>query len=240
MRGIAADRVQVHRGNSHLEAWDVRRTLTRVFGFGGWADQTLELACIREAKERDGTTFRWTVAYRAQVRLIVRTTDGRVLTSFDDTAVGEAARQPAYGAAHDQAAKTAVSQALKRCVANLGDQFGLSLYRDGDLSPVVLWSAAHPPPGAEAPDTDRVGPGATDPDAALVKALVGRVAGASSTDQLNRLWARVADEEAEGLPTDEADQVREALQARFAEIAAETPEKAAAAQDADAEAPDTR
>ncbi|HLU96523.1 MAG TPA: Rad52/Rad22 family DNA repair protein [Thermobifida alba] len=241
MRGIAPDRVQVHRGNSHLEAWDVRRSLTRIFGFGGWADQTLELACIREAKERDGTTLRWTVAYRAQVRLIVRTTDGRVLTSFDDTAVGEAARQPAYGAAHDQAAKTAVSQALKRCAANLGDQLGLSLYRDGDLSPVVLWSAAHPPPGSEEePDTDQVGPGATDPDAALTEALLGRVANASTTDQLNRLWARVADEEAEGLPAGKADQVREALHARFSEISAETPEKAAAAQDADAETPDTR
>ena len=105
----------------------------------------------------------------------------------------------------------------------------------------MLWSAAHPPPGSEEePDTDQVGPGATDPDAALTEALLGRVANASTTDQLNRLWARVADEEAEGLPAGKADQVREALHARFSEISAEPPEKAAAAQDADAETPDTR
>ncbi|MDN3056207.1 Rad52/Rad22 family DNA repair protein [Streptomyces sp. SRF1] len=137
---INPGRVQNLRGQSHLEAWDVRRWLNRVFGFGGWADETLELACVAQVEINPG---RWTVIYRAQVRLTVKTTDGRVLTTYDDAAMGDSRNQPALGDAHDQAMKTALSQALKRCAHNLGDQFGLSLYNDGSRNPVGLWSAAH-------------------------------------------------------------------------------------------------
>ncbi|MEW2573619.1 Rad52/Rad22 family DNA repair protein [Streptomyces sp. NPDC047070] len=140
---INPSRVQNLRGQSHLEAWDVRRWLNRVFGFGGWSDETLELACVAQVEINPG---RWTVIYRAQVRLTVKTTDGRVLTHYDDAAMGDSRNQPALGDAHDQAMKTALSQALKRCAHNLGDAFGLSLYNDGSRQAVGLWSAAHPAP----------------------------------------------------------------------------------------------
>ncbi|MFJ6707002.1 MULTISPECIES: Rad52/Rad22 family DNA repair protein [unclassified Streptomyces] len=140
---INPSRVQNLRGQSHLEAWDVRRWLNRVFGFGGWADETLELACVAQVEINPG---RWTVIYRAQVRLTVKTTDGRLLTTYDDAAMGDSRNQPALGDAHDQAMKTALSQALKRCAHNLGDAFGLSLYNDGSRQAVGLWSAAHPAP----------------------------------------------------------------------------------------------
>ncbi|MFH8345039.1 Rad52/Rad22 family DNA repair protein [Streptomyces sp. NPDC018045] len=158
---INPGRVQNLRGQSHLEAWDVRRWLNRVFGFGGWADETLELACVAQVEIKPG---RWTVIYRAQVRLTVKTTDGRVLTTYDDAAMGDSRNQPSLGDAHDQAMKTALSQALKRCAHNLGDQFGLSLYNDGSRNPVGLWSAAHPvPKGADdavpgVPDDEPVKP----------------------------------------------------------------------------------
>ncbi|MFK0180032.1 Rad52/Rad22 family DNA repair protein [Streptomyces xanthochromogenes] len=155
---INPSRVQNLRGQSHLEAWDVRRWLNRVFGFGGWADETLELACVAQVEINPG---RWTVIYRAQVRLTVKTTDGRLLTTYDDAAMGDSRNQPALGDAHDQAMKTALSQALKRCAHNLGDAFGLSLYNDGSRQAVGLWSAAHPAPKDE--DTPAV------PDDAPVK-----------------------------------------------------------------------
>lgn len=140
---INPSRVQRLNGQSHVEAWDVRRWLNRVFGFGGWSDQTLELHCVAQMEIKPG---RWTVVYRAQVRLIVKTPDGRTLSSWDDAAMGDARNQPSLGDAHDMAMKTALSQALKRCAANLGDQFGLSLYNDGSPRPVVLWSAVHTAP----------------------------------------------------------------------------------------------
>ncbi|MFE5895922.1 Rad52/Rad22 family DNA repair protein [Streptomyces sp. NPDC056488] len=144
---INPSRVQNLRGQSHLEAWDVRRWLNRVFGFGGWSDETLELAPVAQMEINPG---RWTVIYRAQVRLTVKTTDGRVLTAYDDAAMGDSRNQPVLGDAHDQAMKTALSQALKRCAHNLGDAFGLSLYNDGSRQAVGIWSAAHPKPADDA------------------------------------------------------------------------------------------
>jgi Rad52/22 family double-strand break repair protein len=157
---INPSRVQNLRGQSHLEAWDVRRWLNRVFGFGGWSDETLELAPVAQMEINPG---RWTVVYRAQVRLTVKTTDGRVLTAYDDAAMGDSRNQPSLGDAHDQAMKTALSQALKRCAHNLGDQFGLSLYNDGSRAAVGLWSAAHTAPKTAADETPAV------PDDAPVK-----------------------------------------------------------------------
>ncbi|MFD9600230.1 Rad52/Rad22 family DNA repair protein [Streptomyces sp. NPDC059970] len=144
---INPSRVQNLHGQSHLEAWDVRRWLNRVFGFGGWSDETLELVCVAEREINPG---RWTVIYRAQVRLTVKTTDGRTLTAYDDAAMGDSRNQPSLGDAHDMAMKTALSQALKRCAHNLGDAFGLSLYNDGSRQAVGLWSAAHPKPKDDA------------------------------------------------------------------------------------------
>ncbi|MFF2135523.1 Rad52/Rad22 family DNA repair protein [Streptomyces sp. NPDC058193] len=144
---INPSRVQTLNRQSHLEAWDVRRWLNRVFGFGGWSDETLELVCVAEREINPG---RWTVIYRAQVRLTVKTTDGRTLTAYDDAAMGDSRNQPSLGDAHDMAMKTALSQALKRCAHNLGDAFGLSLYNDGSRQAVGIWSAAHPKPADDA------------------------------------------------------------------------------------------
>ncbi|MFE3905461.1 Rad52/Rad22 family DNA repair protein [Streptomyces sp. NPDC059153] len=144
---INPSRVQNLHGQSHLEAWDVRRWLNRVFGFGGWSDETLELVCVAEREIKPG---RWTIIYRAQVRLTVKTTDGRTLTAYDDAAMGDSRNQPSLGDAHDMAMKTALSQALKRCAHNLGDAFGLSLYNDGSRQAVGIWSAAHPKPADDA------------------------------------------------------------------------------------------
>ncbi|MER8042561.1 Rad52/Rad22 family DNA repair protein [Streptomyces sp. NPDC094032] len=140
---INPSRVQTLNRQSHVEAWDVRRWLTRVFGFGGWSVETLELACVAQIEPSPG---RWTVVYRAQVRLTVRTPDGRTLSSWEDGASGDAPNQKAIGDAHDMAMKTALSQALKRCAVNLGDGFGLSLYNDGSRRSVVQWSAVHTAP----------------------------------------------------------------------------------------------
>ncbi|MGW1770666.1 Rad52/Rad22 family DNA repair protein [Streptomyces sp. NPDC002104] len=144
---INPSRVQNLRGQSHLEAWDVRRWLNRIFGFAGWSDETLELVCV---SEREISPNRWTVIYRAQVRLAVKAVDGRLLSTWDDAAMGDSRNQPSLGDAHDQAMKTALSQALKRTAHNLGDAFGLSLYNDGSRAAVGLWSAAHPVPKDDA------------------------------------------------------------------------------------------
>lgn len=165
--GLNPNRVQHLKGLAHMEAWDIRRELIRVFGFGGYDLETLALDLVAETGETKQKKNRqtgeyygdpytaWTVIYRAQVRLTIKDTEGRVLASWDDGAVGDSQNQPVRGDAHDMAMKTALSQALKRCATNLGDQFGLSLYNDGDIRPVVGWSAAHPPEVDGTPEQQR-------------------------------------------------------------------------------------
>jgi hypothetical protein len=143
LQPISGNRVRNLRGMSHLEAWDVRRQLIRIFGFEGFTVETLSLDLVAERETKQGDRSRWTIVYRAQVRLTVKTADGRVITSFEDAAAGDAINQPSLGDAHDLAMKTALSQALKRCAVNLGDQFGLSLYNDGSKDAVVLRSLAY-------------------------------------------------------------------------------------------------
>lgn len=127
------------KGFAHMEAWDIRRTLTRVFGFGGW-DQEVVSELVTQIDipppNANGKT-RYTVVYRSKVRLTIRSIDGSTLAVFEASAAGDSTNQPSCGDAHDNALKTAESQALKRCAINLGDQFGLSLYNDESTDPVI-------------------------------------------------------------------------------------------------------
>jgi hypothetical protein len=176
---INPNRVQHLKGNAHLEAWDVRRWLNRIFGFGGWTLDTTELAVVREVQlpTDDPKKPRWTVIYRAQARLTVRTADGRTVAWFEDAAMGDSQNQPQLGQAHDQAMKTALSQALKRCAVNLGDQFGLSLYNDGSTEPVVVRSVPMR-------TTDESAPEAALPEDAPVRPEPGTAAAEQDAPQL--------------------------------------------------------
>ncbi len=185
-------RVQtLKKGNtklSHLEAWDVRRQLLRIFGFFSYDIETVALDLVKEIEHPPGSiaktvwkngkpsnetttnkTTLWTVVYRAQVKLVIKDGPG-ILASYEDGASGDAANQPSIGDAHDLAMKTALSQALKRCAVNLGDQFGLSLYDGGSVQPVVgttLNQPGHGDPTVDQPmplpDVDTVRP---DPELA--------------------------------------------------------------------------
>jgi hypothetical protein len=139
LKPIRADRVKKTQGNSYLEAWDVIAYLTKVFGFEGWDKEIISLDPIFETpgKSRDGSKDVWTVAYRCDMRLTIRDPQGERAKIIDDVGTGEAINQPSRGDAHDLAAKSAVSSALKRCAKDLGDQFGLGLYDNGSLAPCL-------------------------------------------------------------------------------------------------------
>ena len=146
------------KGFSHVEAWDIRRHLIRVFGFGGHDTDMLDVTLISETsgmRQKMGKNGpygdpyeAWTVIYRVAVRLAVKV-DGIELGHWHGVATGDASNQPSRADAHDLALKTADSQALKRAATNLGDQFGLSLYNKGSLAPVVQGSWAYVKPRAE-------------------------------------------------------------------------------------------
>lgn len=137
LKPIDPDRVSTDgKGFAHVEAWDVRRTMNQIFGFARWSAETLrmELVSEREVMTRQGKPA-WNVIYRAQCAVTIGDSfaGGGM---YAEWAAGDATN-PVLGDAHDQAIKTAESQAFKRCAVNLGDQFGLSLYNDGSRDATV-------------------------------------------------------------------------------------------------------
>ena len=136
------------KNNSHVSQQDVTAHLIRVFGFGNFATELLELTLIdatcRNPGEEAYSRRKWDVTYRARMRVtIMRDTttlmlpmDVRTIASYEDASTGSAQNQVLHDA-HDLAMKSAVSLAKKRCCINLGDQFGLSLYNKGQMAPLV-------------------------------------------------------------------------------------------------------
>jgi recombination DNA repair RAD52 pathway protein len=140
LKPVNPSRVAYNNKNmAHLPQHDVRAHLIRVFGFGGWETEltSLELIHERSVGVDEKSQGRWWVTYRCTMRLSIKDRTGCVIASYEDGATGSAQNQPSPGDAHDNAMKNAISYALKRCAINLGDQFGLSLYNGGQLTPLV-------------------------------------------------------------------------------------------------------
>jgi hypothetical protein len=162
---VAAD----DKGMSHVQAYDIRATLTRIFGFARWDGQATTTLLYEDVKADDrDPEAAWkrkvSVGYKASYRLVVKAPDGTVLADYTEDAAGGATNFPINqrAEAHDFAMKTAESQAMKRCATNLGDQFGLSLYNKGSVAPLVNVTAVMPE-GPQEP--------ATAPDAHITEPL---------------------------------------------------------------------
>ena len=133
-----ANRQQGGKTLSYLEAYDVRAHLIRIFGFGGFDAEVLDYdqVFVRDY-ENDGKAMQ-EIAYQARVQLTIRDQAGVAIARYTECAIGSASGGSGFGDLHDNALKTAVSDALKRCAINLGSQFGLSLYdKDNGRAEVV-------------------------------------------------------------------------------------------------------
>lgn len=128
------------RGNSHLSQQDVTAHLVRVFGYGNFDTEIVSLDLVFEDPfvNKDGKEVpgRYNVCYRCRFRLTIKNPDGSPLATYEDASCGDAQNQSRQDA-HDLASKSAISTAKKRCCINLGDQFGLSLYNRGQMTPLV-------------------------------------------------------------------------------------------------------
>ena len=178
-----AQRSQSGISLSYLEAWDVKAHLIRIFGFGGWSADVLSADLMFEDKDEKG---RWNVGYKVIMRLRIHA-DNDFLgdTTYTEAAVGSATL-PQRGEAHDMAVKTAESDALKRAAINLGTQFGLSLYDNGNRNDVVKATLV-PPLDWE----DVTEPAEVKPDTARQEVLAEWVSAASVSDdreELKAIW----------------------------------------------------
>lgn len=157
LKHLTDDRVS-HRSQgkttlSYVEAWDIKRTLIRIFGFANFSADVIE-AKVHKVIEEDRPVMNWdngrptgpkmvngvpemkhyfTVLAQCTVRLEILATGATYTESAAASQTG-----PDIGEVTDFAIKTAESDALKRAAIYLGTQFGLSLYNDGALADVVL------------------------------------------------------------------------------------------------------
>jgi recombination DNA repair RAD52 pathway protein len=149
LRPINPVRVKDRKGMAYVAAHDIKAHLTRIFGFGRWSSELLELhlVCDHEtvtnaAKERAAKEGKvaendaWYVVYRAIVKLTVCAPDGTPVAVYTEAHAGDSTH-PVRGEAHGNAITNAESYALKRCAISLGDQFGLSLYNKGQRTAIV-------------------------------------------------------------------------------------------------------
>lgn len=130
-------RSQGGRSLSYLEAWDVKATLIRVFGFAGFSAEIIDTQIIEikreDAVDRQGKAYEKIVScVMSTCRLTIHQT-GAVYT--ESATASQTGRD--IGEVTDFAMKTASSDALKRAAIYLGTQFGLSLYNNGSTQEVV-------------------------------------------------------------------------------------------------------
>lgn len=148
-----AKRKQGGKELSYLESYDVKAHLIRTFGFCNF-DSEVESEEFLGTREYDGRKQNEQnnppkpmveVIWKARVRLTIRSEDGRPLATYAEGAVGSASGPfNMLGEHHDNALKTAASDALKRCATFLGSQFGLSLYANGSTKEVVRGTLVMP------------------------------------------------------------------------------------------------
>jgi len=145
---VRPDRIEKVRGNSYVPQFEVRAELSRVFGFGNWDSRIHDMTLVYEDKdvreklnEQTGEVISsqtyWKVCYRCACTLTVRDYQGNQICEFTEWHAEESAPQPSRGEAHALALTSVESYALRRACINLGDTFGLHLYRDGQLGPLI-------------------------------------------------------------------------------------------------------
>lgn len=108
------------RGIKYLEGEDVIRTANRIFGYGEWGFSLLSQPWVIEEGSQGSNHTKYQV-WAAHGRLMV--SGGG---SFAD--VGTCVRQGDGSGGLEMAIKGAVTDCVKRCLRNYGDQFGLILY----------------------------------------------------------------------------------------------------------------
>lgn len=134
---VVASRIEEVRGNSYVPQYEVRAELSRVFGFGNWDSNIHDVTCIYEIEDERANGTYWKVCYRAACTLTIRDYEGNQICQYTEWHAEESAPQPSRGEAHALALTSVESYALRRAAINLGDTFGLHLYRDGQRSQLI-------------------------------------------------------------------------------------------------------
>lgn len=137
-----ATREQGGKTLSYIEAWHAIAEANRIFGFGQWDRETVDLRQLGEPRvtqDRYGKD-QMRVGYSARVRITVRA-GGSVIVR-EGCGFGSGIDKDT-DQAHESALKEAESDAMKRALMTFGNPFGLALY---DKTQANVVSAPPEPP----------------------------------------------------------------------------------------------
>jgi DNA repair and recombination protein RAD52 len=107
----------------YVEGWHAIAEANRIFGFGNWDRETMELRLLGEPRN---VGDKWRVEYLARVRIGV-TLPGKPPVIRDGCGFGQGIDKD-VGQAHESALKEAETDAMKRALMTFGNPFGLALY----------------------------------------------------------------------------------------------------------------
>ena len=125
---LSTDRIKVRdKANiklSYLEGFDIIDTANNIFGFGGWA---YTISSLEQVSQEVNANQNVVVCYKAIVKVDVYDIDHSTMISRQDVGFGTGVARN-LADAHENSAKEAVTDALKRSLRSFGNQFGNSLY----------------------------------------------------------------------------------------------------------------
>jgi hypothetical protein len=125
---VPASEIKTTQGNAYVRGHYAIRTANRIFGPLGWQVTILDTVLVQDEIKKGNTGENTYIGYTMAVRLTA-TFEGQTKTT-EDVGFGQGINKD-RGQANEKAIKEARTDALKRCLKDLGDAFGLHLYDNG-------------------------------------------------------------------------------------------------------------
>jgi len=122
------------KNQAYIVGSAVIRQANRLFGFDGWNSKVLESYEIANTQTQKNM---FVIVWFSRVQIKVRIGDKIVI--HEDIATGKGFSRD-LPSAYDLAVKASATTALKRAFRKLGDQFGLSLYKDNEVHQAPIMS----------------------------------------------------------------------------------------------------
>jgi DNA repair and recombination protein RAD52 len=119
---LSDEHVKQQQNQDYLPGWFVIDQANRIFGHDRWNYEVTDFQFVGENEKGNK------LVYLARVRVTVVDEDGDVIASREDVGMGDQKNKREILDAHGNAAKAAVTDALKRALRGFGNQFGNPLY----------------------------------------------------------------------------------------------------------------
>ena len=109
---------------SYLEGFDIIETANKIFGYGNWDYSISKLEQVSQEQNQNQNNV---ICYKAIIQITVHDLQHSKQVSREDVGFGSGIAKT-LADAHENGAKEAVTDAIKRTLRSFGNQFGNSLY----------------------------------------------------------------------------------------------------------------